>query len=389
MFRSRRSGFTLIELLVVIAIIAILIALLVPAVQKVREAAARTQCINNLKQIGVAAHNYHGAYGHLPPGMDQNHIGAMVYLLPFFEQENVQKLFRPDPARGFLYAKPPAAGAIMYYRDKFIRPPSTGTDVVPVGPYPGNSPDHRYQYAASPDMSVLQCPSNPYLSRDLQSTCLMMQCYGVQDVDYNVTFPFGGGAPGVWGGAHVYSAAPGRLTFSRTSYAGVTGAFSQGYGDPQDGQFRAIFGYNSSTRFVKITDGTSNTLMFGETGGGWISWGGGLPPDGWSGVCFTCGTQSTYWGTTTDISIIDPTGATNPVPCANGGPFGDNYGWYQFGSCHPGGFINFCFADGSVRAIDPRIGDIGGNCGNVTPAYFSTWMAMVGKADGVVLTFND
>lgn len=88
---ARRKGFTLIELLVVIAIIAILIALLVPAVQKVREAANRTQCTNNLKQFGLAAHNHHDTKKVLPPGRDNKDFSTHAYLLPYLEQENIHR----------------------------------------------------------------------------------------------------------------------------------------------------------------------------------------------------------------------------------------------------------------------------------------------------------
>ncbi len=144
-------GFTLIELLVVIGIIAVLIGLLLPAVQKVREAAARIKCKNNLKQLGLAAHNYHDTYGHLPPVIGyyppagEAFGTCLFHLLPFIEQDNL-------------------------YRNSMGPVPFPAPDGVISVHYPGNNNVYSHK------VEVFLCPSDP--SIDSEGVLINGQMFG-------------------------------------------------------------------------------------------------------------------------------------------------------------------------------------------------------------------
>jgi len=151
MCRCRRSAFTLIELLVVIAIIAILIALLVPAVQKVRESAARLQCSNNIRQIGIALHSYHDVKKSLPPygfdfavapagnpfGAQRQGHSALSLILPYIEQENLAKAIRADRSVIDPTNLPPSAGtnAFVGTQIAIFQCPSAPVRTADYGPY--------------------------------------------------------------------------------------------------------------------------------------------------------------------------------------------------------------------------------------------------------------
>jgi prepilin-type N-terminal cleavage/methylation domain-containing protein/prepilin-type processing-associated H-X9-DG protein len=223
---SQRLGFTLIELLVVIAIIAILIGLLLPAVQKVREAAARMKCSNNLKQVALAAHNYESSHGYLPPRLGTmtnngqfgwNDATPQALILPYIEQAAKYNQFNFEYAT---WSSKPAG----FYDAKGNW----------VGIFPTSSTDQNLA-ARSQDIAIYLCPSDP----------------GTAQV------------PSDGSTSNYASGAVGRMNYlaciGTTSTTGST--------SPGAGIFASAWAGNSILQgptIVSITDGTSNTAMFAE-----------------------------------------------------------------------------------------------------------------------------
>ncbi len=277
-----RSAFTLIELLVVIAIVAVLVSLLLPAVQKVRSAAARMSCQNNLKQIALAAHNYESARGALPPGTINppdplSGLSVHVALLPYLEQDAIYRRASAD---------------CLNYPVTYIAPPHAGLHTL---------------------VKTFQCPADDrqqYRHRTSKGDVVAL-----------------------------------------TGYLGVSGLGSDPYILKSGYRMSGVIYSGSRTRVTDITDGTANTLLFGER-----------PPSpdyqcGWWYMFSALTIGETFLpvrglrGYADGSASLPAYGACPPGPYPyTNGDINNICDANHFWSVHTGG-ANFAFCDGSVKFL--------------------------------------
>jgi prepilin-type N-terminal cleavage/methylation domain-containing protein/prepilin-type processing-associated H-X9-DG protein len=305
-FLSSRRGFTLIELLVVIAIIAILIGLLLPAVQKVREAAARAKCSNNLKQLGLALHGYHDANGFLPPGAQNavfpipnptgntttfiNGTSWIVFVLPNIEQEALYRLYRFDLAYNSVENGSTVGSQVV------------STIYCPSGPDP-----RRY---LDPNGNVTTNPSTHYYGILGPAGATNPTANIVNGITYNYTV----GNPVTNGSFSVH----GMLTQYRDQPGSVTTRLR--------------------IKLTDVIDGLTNTLMVAERSN--------ILPSGQANDYRTW-IRGNSGGSGACKNVTNPINST----FYNGS---NNFNDISFGSQHTGG-CNFALGDGSVRFIRDSI----------------------------------
>jgi prepilin-type N-terminal cleavage/methylation domain-containing protein/prepilin-type processing-associated H-X9-DG protein len=313
--RARTPAFTLIELLVVIAIIAILIGLLLPAVQKVREAAANAQCKNNLKQIALACHSYESVYKRLPAGSVYKQVGGAwnyydtwaITLLPYLEQENLYKLYDPTVPNAIADATSPRMAQLRQtYVSVYVCPSDPGQFTTPLTP------------ASGPGGSLSGVPL--YMPGSYR--CVAGADWGGTDWGSDQD-----GSNENWDDAT-------QIGWLLKNYGGDRGAIHST--NPDVGA--------KAERLMNIIDGTSNTLMFGE----YVTK--SQPP------------RRTFWAyayTSYNESCVTFAQSRTLIPdfdlCGDTPPKGTNQCKRAWGSMHGGNVINFAMCDGSVRGISPSI----------------------------------